>query len=398
MDELRFDVSVNDCNWYLRAKCIEDKVRWVDALEQHRNAITQQQLQQLQQQQQQQQYGLKRHGSVHSLSSNTFSNNSSRPGGGGNSASKTGRGLSEKLAEMETFRDILCRQIDTLQSYFDSCSDVASSVEAGGDGGPLQVAAEEEEDGNDVDRSTTARTRSAHPTVTRDVLLQHGLHSVDFKGEAITFKATTAGIVATLNHCIDLMQQREEAWRRRLDREVQARRALASQVDFVTQSSSVPHPAPQSVDGPKSPSLFPPKTHPQKMAPDFEEGPHSQLGEDEFYDAVEDALDKLEEEQSSIDELKRVRVREEGGLWKIEEATLKHHLWDVIEKVRNHIWAWGQALGRQFLENCLQNEVIFHQIFMPFSGQRMMASMISWLLEMGVPGCCPGPLIYADTS
>ena len=24
--------------------------------------------------------------------------------------------------EMETFRDILCRQIETLQSYFDSCA------------------------------------------------------------------------------------------------------------------------------------------------------------------------------------------------------------------------------------------------------------------------------------
>lgn len=38
----------------------------------------------------------------------------------------------------------------------------------------------------------------------------------------------------------------------------------------------------------------------QKFAvagPDFEEGPHSQLGEDEFYDAVESALDKFEEEQ-----------------------------------------------------------------------------------------------------
>lgn len=25
---------------------------------------------------------------------------------------------------METFRDILCRQVDTLQSYFDACSSV----------------------------------------------------------------------------------------------------------------------------------------------------------------------------------------------------------------------------------------------------------------------------------
>lgn len=33
-----------------------------------------------------------------------------------------GRGLREKLAEMETFRDILARQVDTLQSYFDACA------------------------------------------------------------------------------------------------------------------------------------------------------------------------------------------------------------------------------------------------------------------------------------
>lgn len=28
---------------------------------------------------------------------------------------------------METFRDILCRQVDTLQGYFDSCADGATS-------------------------------------------------------------------------------------------------------------------------------------------------------------------------------------------------------------------------------------------------------------------------------
>lgn len=55
-------------------------------------------------------------------------------------------------------------------------------------------------------------------TSTASVLQQHGGHAVDFKGEAFTFKATTAGIVATLSHCIDLMQQREEAWKKRLER------------------------------------------------------------------------------------------------------------------------------------------------------------------------------------
>ncbi len=70
--------------------------------------------------------------------------------------------------------------------------------------------------------------------------VQHGLHSADFKGEAITFKATTAGILATLGHCLDLMTQREEAWRRRLDREQAARRVAEEKarhaVSLITQS------------------------------------------------------------------------------------------------------------------------------------------------------------------
>lgn len=37
--------------------------------------------------------------------------------------------MREKLAEMETFRDILCRQVDTLQKYFDSCADAVSKDE-----------------------------------------------------------------------------------------------------------------------------------------------------------------------------------------------------------------------------------------------------------------------------
>lgn len=40
-----------------------------------------------------------------------------------------GYSLREKLAEMETFRDILCRQVDTLQRYFDNCADTDSKDE-----------------------------------------------------------------------------------------------------------------------------------------------------------------------------------------------------------------------------------------------------------------------------
>ena len=41
---------------------------------------------------------------------------------------------------------------------------------------------------------------------------------VDFRGEAITFKATTAGVIQVLSHCIELMTKREEQWKRKLER------------------------------------------------------------------------------------------------------------------------------------------------------------------------------------
>ena len=46
-------------------------------------------------------------------------------------------------------------------------------------------------------------------------------------GEAITFKATTAGILATLGHCIELMSQREETWHQKLSKEVDKRKKLS---------------------------------------------------------------------------------------------------------------------------------------------------------------------------
>ncbi len=47
-----------------------------------------------------------------------------------------------------------------------------------------------------------------------------GSLGIDFKGEAITFKATTAGILSTLSHCIDILVKGEESWQRRLDKVV----------------------------------------------------------------------------------------------------------------------------------------------------------------------------------
>jgi len=42
----------------------------------------------------------------------------------------------------------------------------------------------------------------------------------------MTFKATTAGVLDTLQHCLELLGQREDTWRRRLEREVERRRKV----------------------------------------------------------------------------------------------------------------------------------------------------------------------------
>ena len=121
-----------------------------------------------------------------------------------------------------------------------------------------------------------------------NLALPNGLQATDFKGEAITFKATTAGILATLGYCLELLAQREEQVGKRLDREVAARKAAEERCKLL-----------ESGQGKVAV-----EDHGARKGPDFVEGPHSQMGEEEFYDAVESALDKLEEELELKDEVK----------------------------------------------------------------------------------------------
>lgn len=50
------------------------------------------------------------------------------------------------------------------------------------------------------------------------VASSRGPTGIDFKGEAITFKATTEGILSTMSHCIEIMVKHEENWQKRLDK------------------------------------------------------------------------------------------------------------------------------------------------------------------------------------
>uniref|UniRef100_A0A673LCY3 Ceramide transfer protein n=1 Tax=Sinocyclocheilus rhinocerous TaxID=307959 RepID=A0A673LCY3_9TELE len=186
-DECRFDISVNDSIWYLRAEHPLLRQQWIDTIELHKAESG---------------YGsessLRRHGSLLSLTS-------------------AASGLS-------TFFFLLLFPVDNLK-------------------GPL---------------------------------------GIDFKGEAITFKATTAGILSTLSHCIDILVKREESWQRRLDKEIERRkRAEDAYKAALTELKKKPH----------------------YGGPDYEEGPNSLINEEEFFDAVEAALDKHDqiEEQSQAE-------------------------------------------------------------------------------------------------
>ncbi|XP_074042365.1 ceramide transfer protein isoform X2 [Leptinotarsa decemlineata] len=207
---------------------------------------------------------LKRHGSTVSLQSNTYSTAS------GSSFKRSSRNIREKLAEIETFKDILCRQIDSLQKYFDYCV----------------------EDAN-------------HKLPDKD-----NLPVVDFKGEAITFKSTTAAVIDTLTHCAELVTQREESWHKRLDKEVDRRKkaeALSHSYFMQIQKIRTVHPG-----------------------PDLEEGPHSVLADDEFYDAVESGLDKMEEEQELRERLKNGPAIPESP--PPVSPAIHHRLWPEIDR------------------------------------------------------------------
>ncbi|KAF7661073.1 hypothetical protein LDENG_00268860 [Lucifuga dentata] len=307
-DECRFDISVNDSVWYLRAEDPKHRLQWIESIELHKAESG---------------YGsetsLRRHGSMLSLTSAA-----SALSAASTSSFKKGHRLREKLAEMETFRDILCRQVDTLQKYFDSCADAVCKDEFHRD----RVLEEDEDefpsttrpDGDYQHNNNGSKEKLFPPASPKDT------NGIDFKGEAITFKATTAGILSTLSHCIELMVKREESWQKRLDKELEKRRRVE--------------------DAYKS-AINELKKKSQYGGPDYEEGPNSLINEDEFFDAVEAALDrqdKIEEQcQSEKGRITRLTPVPPGDIY----STIGTHRFasKVEEMVQNHMTYSLQDVG-----------------------------------------------------
>ncbi|XP_049326486.1 ceramide transfer protein isoform X3 [Astyanax mexicanus] len=251
---------MNDSVWYLRAENPDLRQQWIETIELHKAESG---------------YGsessLRHHGSMVSLTSAASGLSTTST-----SSFRKDHSLREKLAEMETFRDILCRQVNTLQKYFDNCASGDYRDEYHRD----RVVEDDEDDfptvrpDGDCLLNNNSSKEKLFPSSS-----PRGPTGIDFKGEAITFKATTAGILSTLSHCIEIMVKREERWQRRLDKEMERRR--------------------KAEDAYKS-ALTELKKKSHYGGPDYEEGPNSLINEDEFFDAVEAALDKQDkiEEQS----------------------------------------------------------------------------------------------------
>jgi collagen type IV alpha-3-binding protein len=185
IDELRFDVSVSDCVWYLRAPSVENRQKWIDALEIAKRTPVEAMAN----------HSIGRYDSAMSLTSTS-------------SLRKSGHNLHEKLSEMETFKDILSQQIDKLGTYIDQCAKHGVIIEEERD------VSDEDSYGSDLSRKKT-------------IFADNGrVNSTDFKAEAITFKATANGILFSLTNCIDILARSEDQWRKRYEREQMARKRI----------------------------------------------------------------------------------------------------------------------------------------------------------------------------
>ncbi|EDO32697.1 predicted protein [Nematostella vectensis] len=341
-DECRFDVSVNDCMYYLRAESVEERQKWVDALEAVKAAESG--------------YGsetsLRKGGSMLSLSSVTSLGTTLST-----SSFKKGRGLREKLLELETFRDIVGRQIDTLQSYFDACASTSVTQDIR-DSSHDELYGSNEGLDHDADDEMDELSKTPTPASMAERLGNKNHNDmatlakgIDFRGEAITFKATTAGILATLEHCLDLMGKREDYWQRRLEREIEKRKKAEASVKESVVSA---------------------KKHAFLGGPDFEEGPHCALNEEEFYDAMEMELERQNEQaecmHSHVTKVYR-RDYEEGGII-LDPMKATHIVKGVTAReMANYFFDkdfrmdWDATIDYfKVLETLSNSTVIFHQV------------------------------------
>lgn len=276
-DDCRFDVSVNDCVWYLRATNPEEKQQWIDVLESFKlesgygtNSDSSSNG-----------GGLRRHGSLTSLQST-------------GSHGRTARRLVEKIAELDTYTELLSKQALQLQNYFDMCVSTYPQIQ---DDAAEAIDAVKLADGVHMKQ-----------------------HTEEVRATSASFRATCSATVVAVQHCLELLRRRERQARQAEELYM----ALKNQLAEARLAS--------------------------KPGPDHEEGPHSTLPDDEFYDAVETGFDKMEEERCARVAPPAEVTRDEVELPPpaIDNRLTVHSLWPEIDRISTEqIQAAFEGVGGQ---------------------------------------------------
>lgn len=150
-------------------------------------------------------------------------------------------------------------------------------------------------------------------------VIQSSLSSLDFKGEAINFRATTDSLLESLNAALEIMQQKEELYAKKLDQDLERKKKfeeMRQQLNCLTANSQA-----------NGQNVF-------NGGPDyFEEGPNSKIKEEEFFDALDAAmLDKNDQQEEEKRQLK-LRMKEIPAPSAEPVEKCDHPLWPEINKV-----------------------------------------------------------------
>ncbi|KAK7602137.1 hypothetical protein V9T40_009578 [Parthenolecanium corni] len=170
LDSCCFNVTVNDCTWYLRANSPEEREHWIKALIASKQDVDSGY---------NSQNNLIRHESSTSLQSNSLSNHSS------NSSltfHKSQAELKSKITDIETLRELLCKQVNNLQEQFIQHVNV------------------------DVGEKESVVN--------------------DFKVDVMTCKATAQSISEILFSCVELISLQEDTFAKCLEQETNKRLVL----------------------------------------------------------------------------------------------------------------------------------------------------------------------------
>ena len=101
-DELRFDVKLGNYAFYFRAETIDEKQLWLDALEQSRIHLNESGYTS-------ETSSIRRHGSILSLNSQVSTNSIC--------SRKSVTTMKERFQELETYKDVTTKQLETIQRY-----------------------------------------------------------------------------------------------------------------------------------------------------------------------------------------------------------------------------------------------------------------------------------------